>query len=65
MYIETKINKGDEDMEKEAEKGRGDEMQHGERNRERGRFPKAIHCALQLKGKESRVHLNHTPFFVG
>ena len=36
-------------------------MQHGERNRERGRVPKAIHCALQSKGKESKVRLNHKP----
>ena len=36
-------------------------MQHGERNRERGRVPKAVHSALQSKGKESKVHLNHTP----
>ena len=32
--METKIERGDEDMEKEAEKGRGDEMRHGERNKE-------------------------------
>ncbi|KAF3964970.1 hypothetical protein CMV_010807 [Castanea mollissima] len=31
------------------------------RNRETGRVPKAVHCALQSKGKESRVHPNHTP----
>ena len=61
MYIETKINKGDEDTEKEVEKGRGNEMRHGERNRERGRVPKAVHYALQPKGKDSRVRLNHTP----
>ena len=36
-------------------------MRHGERNKERGRVPKAIHCALQSKGKESKVRLNHTP----
>ena len=36
-------------------------MRHGERNRERGRVPKAVHSALQSKGKESRVRLNHTP----
>ena len=50
MYTETKINKGNEDTEKEAEKGRGNEMWHGERNRERGRVPKAVHYALLLKG---------------
>ena len=61
MYTETKINKGNEDTEKEAEKGRGNEMRHGERNRERGRVPKAVHYALQPKGKDSRVRLNHTP----
>ena len=35
-------------------------MRHEERNRERGRVPKAVHSALQSKGKESRVCLNHT-----
>ena len=45
---------------KKQRKG-GDEMQHEERNRERGSVPKAVHSALQSKGKESRVRLNHTP----
>ena len=57
----AEIERGDVDTEKESEKGRGDEMRHGERNKERGRVPKAVHCALQSKGKESKVHLNHTP----
>ena len=54
---EAEIDRGDEDMEKESEKGKGDKIRH----RERGRVPKAVHCALQSKGKESRVHLKHTP----
>ena len=57
----AEIERGDVDTEKESEKGRGDEMRHGERNKERGRVPKAVHCAIQSKGKESRFHLNHTP----
>nr|POE99547.1 glutamate-1-semialdehyde 2,1-aminomutase, chloroplastic [Quercus suber] len=38
----------------------GKQRRHGERNSERGRVPKAVHCALQSKGKERRVRLNHT-----
>ena len=38
------------------------QRRHGERNRQRGRVPKAVHCELQSKGKERRVRLNHTPF---
>ena len=38
------------------------QRRHGERNRERGRVPKVVHCAIQSKGKERRVRLNHTPF---
>ena len=30
----------------------GKQRRHGERNRERGRVPKAVHCELQSKGKE-------------
>ncbi|KAK7837705.1 hypothetical protein CFP56_020856 [Quercus suber] len=37
-------------------KGRGDE-----RSRESARVPKAVHCAIQSKGKESKVLLNYTP----
>ena len=37
------------------------QRRHGERNRQRGRVPKAVHCELQSKGKERRVRLNHTP----
>ena len=59
---EAEIERGDEDTEKESEKGRGNEMRHEERNKERGRVPKAVHCALQSKGKESRVHLIHHSF---
>ena len=59
---EAEIERGDEDTKKESEKGRGNEMRHGERNKERGRVPKAVHCALQSKGKESRVHLIHHSF---
>ena len=64
IYMEIEIERGDEgwDTEKESEKRRGDEMRHGERNKERGRVPKAVHCALQSKGKESRVHLIHHSF---
>ena len=40
----------------------GKQRRHGERNRERGRVPKAVHCASQSKGKESIVRPNHTPF---
>ena len=58
---EAEIERGDEDTEKESKKGKGDEMRHGERNKERGRVIRAVHCVLQSKGKESRVHLNHTP----
>ena len=32
-----------------------------ERNKERVKVPKAVHCASQSKGKESIVHPNHTP----
>ena len=32
-----------------------------ERNKERGKVPKAVHCASQSKDKESRVRPNHTP----
>ena len=59
---EAEIERGNEDTEKESEKGRGNEMRHEERNKERGRVPKAVHCALQSKGKESRVHLIHHSF---
>ena len=48
-------------VEIEIEKERRWGLGHGERNRERGRVPKAVHSALQSKGKESRVCLNHTP----
>ena len=58
----AEIERGDVDTEKESEKGRDDEMRHRERNKERGRVPKAVHCALQSKGKESRVHLIHHSF---
>ena len=50
MYTETKINKSNKDTGKEAKKGRGNEMRHGERNRERGRVPNAVHYTLLLKG---------------
>ena len=54
MYMETKIersneiDRGNEDTKKE----RGDEIErgwglgHGERNKERGRVSKAVHCVL-------------------
>ena len=32
------------------------------RKKQRSRVPKDVHCALQSKGKESRVRLNHKPF---
>ena len=47
----------DEDTEKEAKKGKGDEMRHKEINRKRGKVPKDVHCVLQPKGKESRVRM--------
>ena len=44
----------DEDTEKEAKKGKGDEMRHKEINRKRGKVPKDVHCVLQPKGKEKQ-----------
>ena len=59
MRRNQKVSKHDFANPKRRQNGK--QRRHGERNRERGRVPKAVHYALQLKGKESRVRLNHTP----